>query len=454
MLELIKMLKTLKAKGFATVSEKTEVKNLVKELETEEAEVVADDVTVVEGLPETDPADEEEVEEAVEKAFTKASTNMEKKLSKKLDDSISEMKAEVEAWVKAQKELAKAGAGNQEDTIKAKHTKLNAYLKDFSNAIISGDDTKAKEMTTDKTGSPFAGYAVDSELSAEIRHLVTTYGVARREFFTTPLSKNSYEANALATDVTVGWVSEAGVIGSTQIVLSQEELKLKKLGAIVSLTRELIEDEEIDLFSFIATRVAEGFAKAEDQAFFAGTGTGDTTNGEFTGLLYNASVPVVNLTGALSTISVEKIYEMQDTLPQGAHANAKYYGNRTIKTQIRLLKHTDGTYIYQDPINSATFATLAGKPWVDVEAMPTATEVTATDSPFLILGDLKKSSIMGFKSGLVADRFNAGTVRNVAGNADINLITTDREAVRFISRVGAITILPTACVVLQTVQGS
>jgi len=451
MSKLLKMLKALKLKGFATASEKAEVKALVKELEAEDAEVVSDETAAVADLPETNPADEVEVEEAVAKAFNKTSQKLEESLSKKLDSSISEMKSEVETWVKAQKELAKAGAGSQEDKIKEKHARYNTYLKGFTNAILSGDDAMAKEMTTDSTGSPFAGYAVDSELSVEIRHLTSVYGVARREFFSTPLSKNSYEANALATDVTVAWVAEAAVIPSTQIVLSQQELKLKKLAAIVTLTRELIEDEEVDLFSFIATRVAEGFAQAEDRAFFMGTGGADTANGGFTGITQNASVPVVRLTGALSTITVEKVYEMQDVLPEGAHANAKYYGNRTVKSLVRLLKDGASQYIYNDPINNSGFATLAGKPFVSVEVMTRAADVAATDGVALLLGDLRKSSILGYKNGLVADRFNAGTVRNVAADADINLITTDREAVRFVSRVGAITILPTAVVVLKTV---
>jgi HK97 family phage major capsid protein len=454
MKDLLKLLKALKAKGFATVSEKAQVQTLLKELEADEAEVVADDVAEVEALADTDPADEAEVEEAVEKAFNKVGSNIEKGLSKKLADGLSSIKSEIETYVKAQKEQIENGVGIGEANIKAKHAKFNQYLKDFSNAIISGDDAKAKEMSTDKTGSPFAGYAVDSELSVEIRHLTNVYGVARREFFTTPLSKNSYEANALATDVTVAWVSEGGVIPSTQIVLSQEELKLKKLGAIVSLTRELIEDSEIDLFSFIATRVAEGFALAEDRAFFTGEGTGDTANAEYTGLLNNTDIPEVVVDGdSIADLTLEKIYEMIDTLPSGAQANAKFYGNRTIKSKVRLLKDGDGRYIYQDPINSATFSTLAGRPWVDVEVMPKASEVEAEES-FLIYGDLKKTAILGFRNGLVADRFNAGTIRNVAGNADINLITTDREAIRWVTRVGYITMLPTASVRLSLGEAS
>jgi len=49
---------------------------------------------------------------------------------------------------------------------------------------------------------------------------------------------------------------------------------------------------------------------------------------------------------------------------------------------------------------------------------------------------LKKGCIFGQKGGLRVEKFDAGTIRNVANNADINLITTDRQAVRFVERVG------------------
>ncbi len=443
--ELLKLIKMLTKKGFATSAEKAKVQALYKELESDFQETVEEEVVAVEKLPETNPEDQEEIQEAVEKAFKKSAKDVEANLSKKLDDSVAEMKSDIESFLKKQKENG-TGAGNSD--IIAKRKALNTYLKNFSSAIISGDDTKAKEMTTDKTGSPFAGYAVNSELSAEIRVLTTEYGVARREFFATPLSKNAYEANTLATDVTVGWVNEAGVVLSTEIVLAQTELKLKKLGAIVSLTRELIEDEEVDLFAFIASRVAEGFAKAEDSAFFTGTGGGDTANGGYTGLLNVSAIPTVVLASSLVTsLTVEKLYEAIDKLPESAQPNAKFYMNRVFKSQIRLLKDGSGQYIYQDPINNQGMPTLAGYPVVTVEVMP---KTVTTNKGFIIFGDLKKTALLGYKNGLDADRFNAGVIRNVANNADLNLITTDREAIRWISRVGYIALMPTASIIIKT----
>jgi len=194
---------------------------------------------------------------------------------------------------------------------------------------------------------------------------MTEFGVARREFFTTQLSKNAYDANALTTDVAISWVDEAGVIPTVSVTLTQTELKLKKLAAIAVMSRELLEDEEIDLIAFIAGRVAEGFAKAEDQAFFNGGGTG--ADGSFTGLLQNTDIEEIEFVDK-ATITVEKIYEMIDTLPAGAHGGAKFYFNRTIMSQIRLLQDGDSRYIYQNPLEVSGTPTLAGYPVVLVES--------------------------------------------------------------------------------------
>ena len=86
--------------------------------------------------------------------------------------------------------------------------------------------------------------------------------------------------------------------------------------------------------------------------------------------------------------------------------------------------------------------------------MPSKTE-TAADKSFVLFGDLRKACILGYKSsGLVASRFNAGTIRNVAANADINLITTDREAVRWVERTGYVRIVPIAMTKLTTAATS
>jgi HK97 family phage major capsid protein len=455
MTKLLQKLKALFAKGFATASEKEEIRTLFKELDTDGQEVVKEDVAEAEKLPEQEAgASDEDIQKGVRELIKSSGASAVAEL-KKLGEDI---KADVETWLKEQAELREKKAGIYHPEVQEKRKKLNSYLRDYVNATLNDDvetiskingGMSRKELTTDSTGSPFGGYVTDRELSAEIRYLIAEYGAARREFTTLQLSKNRYDANTLTTDVTVYWVDEGAAIKSTQVVIGQSELTLKKLAAIATLTRELLEDEEIDLFSFIGQRVAAGFAKAEDQAFFIGDGSG--TYGSFTGIVNNTSTNTVTMAStktAFSDVTADNLLDMQDKTPTPALENAKYYMHRTILSYIRKLKATTGEYIYQNP-GQGQPATIWNKPVVLVEAMPDST-LSGVSKVFVLFGDLKQSSILGYKGAISADRFNAGVVRNVADSGDINLITTDREAIRWVERVGCIHLMPTAVTRLKT----
>ena len=442
MKQLLKFLGELKAKGFSTVAEKAQVAGMVSMLKEADQESVAEQAEEVADLPETAPeggaegddegATEEAVEEGIKALFAKEG---------------QKMRDDVKTYMKEQGELMKAKAGAFHPDVQAKRKELNVYLRELHSALIGGDTARLKEMTTDDTGSPFAGYAVDGELSAEIRHLMTEYGVARREMENVQLSKGDFTANNLATDVVVYWVDEGALVKSTEAVLGNETLTLKKLGAIVLLTTELIEDSEIDLFSFVATRVAEGFAQAEDEAFFKGDGT--ATFGGFTGLLKATDVNEVVMSDGNTTfadVDADDLLDMQDATPSGVAG--KYYYHRTVKSYLRKLKDTAGNYIYQAPSAQGP-ATVWGSPEVLVEAMPTKAD-TAISTSFVLFGDLRKACIFGFKGAMKAKHFDTGSVRNVADAADINILTTDREAIRWTERIGYIRIIPTAVTKLTT----
>jgi len=451
MTKFLKFIKSLTERGYATEAEKAKALEMLKALDGEDQAEVANQAAEVADLPETaedaetegDDEDGEAVEKGIKALFAREGKRLEKSL-----------KTDLATYMTEQKELIASKAGAYHPDVQAKRKEINATLRKTITGIIAGDATLLKEMSTDETGSPYAGYTVDSELSAEIRHLMTEYGVARREMESVQLTKGSYKVNDLVTDVTVYWVDEGAVVNSTQAVLGQETLTLKKLGAIVTMTSELLEDTEIDLVSFMASRVAEGFARAEDQAFFIGDGTG--AFGDFTGLLESSDVNEVTLAGTtFASMTAEDLIDMVDQTPSGALANAKFFLHRTIMSVVRKLREDAvsaadgaGAFIYQAPSQSGP-ATIWGYPTVLVEAMPAIGD-TAVDTSFVLFGDLRKACIFGYKGALKVKRFDAGEVRNVADNADINLLTTDREAVRWTQRVGYITVIPTAVTKLTT----
>lgn len=445
--EILKLIKELTGQGYASAAQKKSLADKVATLKSEDQAALAEDVDTVNDLPEGDATDEgnEELEEGVKSLFKRHALNIEKSL-----------KTEIKSYMEEQHELIAKKAGVYNPDISEKRKSLSENIRSMAKGLLNSNETLLKEMTSDATGSPYAGYTVDSELSAEIRHLITEYGVARREMMAIQLTKGSYKANDLATDITVYWVDEGAAIASSQAVLGQESLTLKKLGVIVSMTAELLEDTEIDFVSFLASRVAEGFAQAEDEAFFKGDGT--SSFGSFTGLLEATDVNEVTMASGLTgfaDVTAEHFLNMMDATPAGALANGKFYMNRTILSIVRKLREDAvsaadgaGAFIYQSPSQQGP-ATLWGRPVVLVEAMPTASD-TAVDTSFALFGDLRKACIFGYNQAIKMSRFNAGVIRNVADDADINLITTDREAVRWTERVGYIRIIPTAVTRLTT----
>lgn len=457
-MSFIKKLKEILKRGYATAEEKVALRKELESQDEDTQEVAKDDVEAVEGLPEKE--EEEDVEEEVEKAVKSIFSNQKKEMTSAIKSEIVDEVQKILDDHKSKQER-KVGVYSPEAQKEEQRKIANKFLREGLLSVINGSETKEfgkvkAEMTTDGSGTPFSGYITDDFLSAEIRHLQTQYGVAAREFTTVSFMQSSYKANNLATDVSVFWVDEAGSIKSTQAVLGQESLTLKKLAAIVTLTRELLQEQEIDFISFLGSRVAEGFAQSEDEAFFIGDGT--STYGSFTGLLENTSVNEVTMAsgdGSFQDLTVKLLRDMQDSTPQGAHANAKYYMHRSILNVVRNLREDAvtagdgaGAFLYKAP-TAAEPANIDGYPIVLVEAMPAIGD-DAVDTSFILFGDLRKTTIRGVRGGITADRFNAGTVRNVADNGDLNLITTDREAVRWISQVGYIAIIPTAVTKLTT----
>lgn len=350
-----------------------------------------------------------------------------------------------EAYKAEQKELATKRAGLYNPEVKSDRKEANENLRKFITALTMNDVATLKDLTE---GTPASGgYLVDTELVAEIQHLMTEYGVARREMFLTPVTKGSTNLNNLATDISVYWTTETTAKTSSDVTLGQVELVIKKLAVIVPMSDEVLEDSEIDLLGFLSGRIAEKFSQAEDTQFFNGSGS------PFTGLLQNSNVNEIIMTGTtFASIDADDLIDMVDATPQGALANGKYYMNRTILSYIRKLKDDNGMYIYQAPSVQGP-ATCWGYPVVLVEAMPAKT-ANAVDTSFVLFGDLKKCAWVGYKGGLRAKISDQATVRNTADDDDIDLFRQDMTALRLVERVGYVVVIPTAVTKLTTASAS
>jgi HK97 family phage major capsid protein len=144
---------------------------------------------------------------------------------------------------------------------------------------------------------------------------------------------------------------------------------------------------------------------------------------------------------------------MQDAIPAGALAKAKYYMSPSVFNVIRKLKDLNDNYIFQAPQGN-TPGTIWNKPYELSDAFPAVGDVE-DGSPYILFGDLKMTAIFGDKQQLRVKLLEEATIHDTdwtdqsAGTA-INLAEQDMVALRIVERVGYVLALPGSVAVLDS----
>jgi len=342
------------------------------------------------------------------------------------------------------------GNGAQSAT---KNKENDEITRNFIVALMQGDmktvkalGMKAIDTTSDDSGAD-AGYTIPEPLANEVIRLESVgYGRARQLFAYNLLTQgNTRRITALGSTLSTFWVDEGEKIGSSQPGFSIVTLALKKLGVIVPMTDEIVEDSGIDLTGLVAQLIREAIDREVDLQFFVGDGT------VWTGIFNDTSIPTDELTanddGA--DIRPEHILALADNTPLGV--NGRYLMHRTVLSKVRTLRqNADGTgdYMY-NPIGSGSeaYGTLNGYPVELVEAAPTYAQTLGTATPnlpIMMFGDFKRGVAYGEKSDVRLKVLDQATITDVDGETVINLAEQDMIALRAIQRVGMKVTLPTA----------
>ncbi|MFA5261422.1 MAG: phage major capsid protein [Candidatus Omnitrophota bacterium] len=385
-------------------------------------------------------------EEEVKKLIGKAASDL---LDQKIDKMSEALAAKFMDGVKEQRKKADMGSDNGKDE------KKDDVTRKFMKALIARDFTAIKALTTTTPAgsSPDdanAGALIPTELLTEVLRIKETFGLARRDMRYLPFSGpgNERKIPALGTTVSVYWTNEAAAKKSTQPKFSLVTQTLKKLAAIVPFTEEILEDSAINLTQLVAELFAEAVAKEEDMQFFAGTGT------PWTGILNNGNVNIVyQVTGGIANLSADDLLNMQDAIPAGALANAKYYMSPSVFNQIRKIKDLQDNYIFQAP-QGTTPGTIWNKQYVLSDAFPAVGDV-ADGSPYILFGDLRMAAVFGDKQQLRVKLLEEATIHDTdwtdqSAGTSINLAEQDMMALRVVERVGYVLALPDAVAVLDS----
>ena len=231
----------------------------------------------------------------------------------------------------------------------------------------------------------------------------------------------------IATDSgSASWIEEGAAIQESDMSFAQETLSAYKLGCMIKVSNELLNDSAFDIASHIARRFGVRFGNAEEDAFINGTGPSanpQTTPSQPTGILTSLTATAGNTTAYADAVHFDNIYKLYYSLKSPYRRNASFLCNETLLLQLMLLKDGNDNYIWKPGLEIGKPDTILGRPIYTSGYMP-AIEGTATKDKgkkVLLFGD--------FSYYWIADRQNR-TLKRLnelyAVNDQVGFIGTQR----------------------------
>ena len=243
----------------------------------------------------------------------------------------------------------------------------NTYKKSFWNAMR---DKVARPTVMDalKIGSDAeGGYLVPDEYEKTLIEGLEEENIFRKIAKVINTSSGDRKIPVVATKGTASWVDEEGLINESDDTFGQVSIGAYKLGTLIKVSEELLNDSVFDLEDYISTEFARRIGSREEDAFFNGDGVGKPTG------IFNATGGAeIGVTSASATaITADELIDLFYSLKAPYRKNAVWVLNDATVKAIRKLKDNNGNYLWQPAITANTPDTILGKPVFTSSYVPT-----------------------------------------------------------------------------------
>lgn len=281
---------------------------------------------------------------------------------------------------------------------KVNPTATDAYNKAFW-AMMRGNITpevrNALSVGTDNKG----GYTVPDEFERQLVQALEETNIMRQLAHVIKTQSGTHAIPIASDSGTASWLDEGGTITDSDPTFAQATLKAFKMGTLVKVSNELLNDSAIDIAGYIAERIGKRFGNAEEEAFFTGVGESSTpgTPSTPTGLLTTLSGDVT--TDAYTSLDFDDVFALYYKLSEPYRKNASFICNENIMLHLMTLKDGESQYIWKPSMEIGKPDTILGRPVYTSQYMPYLAGTTADKSKkVLLFGD--------FSYYWIADRGN------------------------------------------------
>jgi HK97 family phage major capsid protein len=272
------------------------------------------------------------------------------------------------------------------------------YKKAFWNQIRSKNPLTPELRNALETGEASeGGYLVPDTFENQLVQALTENGVIRAHARVITTSGGLHKIPVVASHGSASWIDEEGDYIESDESFGQVQLDAHKVGTVIKVSEELLQDSAFDLESYISAEFSRRIGDKEENAFLNGNGTGKPT-----GILNATNGGTVGVTAAAAAaITADELVDLYYSLKAPYRKNAVWILNDTTIKLIRKLKTGDGQYLWQPGIKDGEQNTILGRPYFTSPFMP----VAAAGAKTIIFGDLSYYWI-GDRQGITFRRLN------------------------------------------------
>ena len=288
---------------------------------------------------------------------------------------------EIKSHLKELVEKAKFWSSKEEDLTETKELFVEA-LKGLKKWDLSW--IKAMNTGTAQDG----WYLVHPEFEKWVFKIMWDYGIWKDCNVQRMKSDTKYFTKRVDW-VQVFYTDQAQAYQDTAMTYDRVQMIAKKVGAILSSTYELIEDEadSDEIWAAAQLEFAEAFAKFLDTEVLLGTGD-SANNSEIKGITNLDNVNVITLTGGINTLNHDALIDATRKIDLKYKRNhkPKWYMSQDAIAVIEKLKDLDWRPLYRT-LDNGEKGYLLGYPVELTDVMPSWS--IGSDTPFIVFGSLK-----------------------------------------------------------------
>ena len=240
------------------------------------------------------------------------------------------------------------------------------YRKNFWNAMRSKvpmpNVTNALQIGTDSEG----GYLVPDEYERTLVEALEEENIFRQMAKVIKTSSGDRKIPVVASKGTASWIDEEGAYPESDDSFGQVSIGAYKLGTMIKVSEELLNDSVFDLQSYISREFARRIGAKEEEAFFTGDGKGKPL-----GVLAATGGAETGVTAASATaVTADELMDLYYSLKSPYRKKSMWVLNDSTIKAIRKLKDNNGQYLWQPSLTAGAPDMILGRPIKTSAYMP------------------------------------------------------------------------------------